>query len=626
MLFFKSIKFKIIWPLIVVIVCVLAGLSASVYQLTAKSIHDKGMTTMEMAKISIENALVARSTAEQVMEQEMYGQAAMAAYLMDHGTSYEDFVEIAKRGGIDEFWITDGNGQVELTTVAPKVDFNFGADKTNQAYEFMDLITGKRDRVAQPAQPRSVDPKVYKYVGVGGWSSPRIVQAGRDGSRLVELDNKIGAKPFIDALQTNLGDDVLFSALVDQDGKLAVSSDSRIKEPDASLTDSIQTALSSGATTYASSSFHGTRVDYYVSKLSDGTVFVMALTTEVLDRILYTTIGAALIGLFLFIVVTVVVTHRKLKPLEDVTEKMIELSGNKGDLTVRLQAGTKDEVGMLSSAFNSLMDNLQRLIVQAKQSARGVSALAHEMSAASLEQAQGSMSQADATQSVKALFKQLSDEIDAVTNNAEEAVRLTQMTQQNAEAGVDTVSASIRSMNQLSNQISLLERDSRQVEEIIEVINGIAEQTNLLALNAAIEAARAGDQGRGFAVVADEVRNLAERSIEATKQITAIISGMQNNMKQSVKAVSETAGLFENTGHSFNSINTMIQNTAQQVSNIASASEQQNDKSKQLLHSIEQIAFLSHESAAASEKSSDSTHSLVGLAEELNQSVSSFKS
>ncbi|AZN39007.1 methyl-accepting chemotaxis protein [Paenibacillus albus] len=626
MFFFRSIKFKIIWPLIVVIICVLAGLSASVYQLTAKSIHDKGMSTMEMAKISIENGLVARAAAEQVMEEEMFGQATMAAYLMDHGTSYEDFVEIAKRGGIDEFWITDGNGQVALTTIAPKVDFNFGADQTNQAYEFMDLITGARDRVAQPAQPRSVDPKVYKYVGVSGWSSPRIVQVGRDGSKLVELDNKIGAKPFIDSLSTNLGDNILFSAVVDKDGKLLVSSDDNVKQLDTSVTKNMQTALSSGKITYTASSYNGTHVDYYISKLSNGTVFVMALTTKVLDRILYTTIGAALVGLILFIIVTIIVAHRRLKPLEDVKEKMMELSGNEGDLTVRLQAHTNDEIGVLASAFNSLMDNLQRLIGQAKQSARGVSALAEELSSASLQQARGSMSQAGATQSVKALFNQLSDEIDAVTNNAEEAVRFTQLTQQNAEAGVDTVGASIRSMNQLSSQITLLERDSRQVEEIIEVIGGIAEQTNLLALNAAIEAARAGDQGRGFAVVADEVRNLAERSIEAAKQITAIISGMQNNMKQSVKAVSETANLFENTGHSFSNINTMIQNTAQQVSKIASASEQQNDKSKQLLHSIGQIALLSEESAAASEKSSGSTLSLVAMAEELNHSVASFKS
>jgi methyl-accepting chemotaxis protein len=91
-----------------------------------------------------------------------------------------------------------------------------------------------------------------------------------------------------------------------------------------------------------------------------------------------------------------------------------------------------------------------------------------------------------------------------------------------------------------------LEEDSNKIGQIIEVIDEIAEQTNLLALNAATEAARAGEQGRGFAVVADEVRKLAERSGEATKQITAIIKGMQENTLKSVSAVSDGVNLYRN--------------------------------------------------------------------------------
>ena len=86
------------------------------------------------------------------------------------------------------------------------------------------------------------------------------------------------------------------------------------------------------------------------------------------------------------------------------------------------------------------------------------------------------------------------------------------------------------------------------------MIDDIADQTNLLALNAAIEAARAGDQGRGFAVVADEVRKLAERSSEATKQITSIIKGMQSNTVLSVKAVGEGVITSQKSGEAFERI------------------------------------------------------------------------
>ncbi|REE92740.1 methyl-accepting chemotaxis protein [Paenibacillus taihuensis] len=94
-------------------------------------------------------------------------------------------------------------------------------------------------------------------------------------------------------------------------------------------------------------------------------------------------------------------------------------------------------------------------------------------------------------------------------------------------------------MDQISYQMSLLESDSQRIGEIIDVIEGLSEQTNLLALNAAIEAARAGEQGRGFAVVAEEVRKLAERSSQASKEISQIVRIMQTNTDKSIRLVSD---------------------------------------------------------------------------------------
>lgn len=236
----KSIKYKIIWPLMVVLFAVSVGTATLTYQQTAESLHEKGFTTLETARIGIENAIIARKTTESVMEKEMVGQAALLSYMYDKiPMNYKQAVEIAERSGIDEFWITNAQGQLVLTNAGEKIDFNFGADPKNQAYEFMDLISGKQKIVTQPAQQRSVDPKVYKYVGVSGWSSPRIVQTGRDGATLTELDSKIGAKPVLTQLKSELGGDVLFAGVVDSTGKLVASSDDAITQLDAKLLDSL---------------------------------------------------------------------------------------------------------------------------------------------------------------------------------------------------------------------------------------------------------------------------------------------------------------------------------------------------------------------------------------------------
>ena len=149
----KSIKHKIIWPLMVVLFVVSVGTATITYQQTAESLHEKGFTTLETARIGIENAIIARKTTESVMEKEMVGQAALLSYMYDKiPMNYKQAVEIAERAGIDEFWITNAQGQLVLTNAGEKIDFNFGGDPKNQAYEFMDLITGKQKIVTQPAR------------------------------------------------------------------------------------------------------------------------------------------------------------------------------------------------------------------------------------------------------------------------------------------------------------------------------------------------------------------------------------------------------------------------------------------------------------------------------------------
>jgi methyl-accepting chemotaxis protein len=285
----------------------------------------------------------------------------------------------------------------------------------------------------------------------------------------------------------------------------------------------------------------------------------------------------------------------------------------------------KDEIGEMARSFNEMKQKLRQLIVQVSESSEHVASSSEQISASTEEIASGSSAQAQAAQTMQELFGELSAAMSSVAHGAEQAAELAAKTTSIAQDGGGIVEQSVASMNEVSSQMTRLEEDSNKIGAIIEVIDDIAEQTNLLALNAAIEAARAGEQGRGFAVVADEVRKLAERSGEATKQITGIIKGMQENTSRSVMAVTNGVNQTQETGKAFERIIEMISATEHKVNEIAAASEQQTAQTGEVMQSIESIASASQEAAAASEETAATSQSLAQLAEGLNDSVSAFK-
>lgn len=341
--------------------------------------------------------------------------------------------------------------------------------------------------------------------------------------------------------------------------------------------------------------------------------FFMSLTITLIVTVVLVMIGSILL------------LFRKLKPLSAVAGKLAELAGNRGDLTARLPVSGKDEIAELSGSFNRMLENYQSFIRQIAESARNVAGGVQEIAAASEQISAGSQSQSASARRMALMLKELAGGIGNVSGGAEQAAELSGKMSKLAHEGGAVIRASIRNMETLNGRMEVLKQDSGRIGEIIEVIDEIAEQTNLLALNAAIEAARAGEQGRGFAVVADEVRKLAERSGEATKQITGIIKGMQETTLTSVKAVEEGVASSRMTSEAFENMAEMVNESAGKVTEIAAAAEQQSAQSAEVLQVVESIAATSEQAAAASEQTAVTTQSLAHMAEELGKSVSVFK-
>ncbi len=372
----------------------------------------------------------------------------------------------------------------------------------------------------------------------------------------------------------------------------------------------------------------------------------------------YITIVVILIIIVLLFVLTTILSKKIInlitKPIDELVKAASEIS--EGNLNVTLNSHTDDEIGILAASFEKMIKNLKGYIAEIstvlgsiskgnlsvdinddfkgdfieiknsldnilvslkkvftsiKEASAEVTASADQLAQSSKYLAEGASNQASAIEELSASISEVNEKIQSAAEYADDSVKTT-------DELYEEIKSSDEKMNDMLSAMNEIEGASKNIGNVISVINDIAEQTNLLSLNAAIEAARAGEAGKGFAVVAEEVSNLASQSTDAVKETTSLI-------ELSIDSVDKGRDIADNTVKSLLSVIDRVKDTNTIVKQIVSGSDEQAASIGEINKGIVEISNVVQNNTATAEESAATSDELKNQAKRLDNLLDNFK-
>ncbi|HEX6829442.1 MAG TPA: methyl-accepting chemotaxis protein [Burkholderiales bacterium] len=309
-----------------------------------------------------------------------------------------------------------------------------------------------------------------------------------------------------------------------------------------------------------------------------------------------------------------------------------------GDLTVTASV-TEDMTGAIADSINFTVSELRAIVQRINQTTERVTEASQDAQAVSSKLLDAAEKQSQEIQQTTSAVLQMAQSINNVSSSAAESATVAQQSLSAARKGTAAVENAISGMNEIRSQIQetakrikRLGESSQEIDEIVELISDITEQTNVLALNAAIQAASAGEAGRGFSVVAEEVQRLAERSAQATRQISGIVKTIQADthdavaaMERSTQGVVEGARLSDAAGQALAEIGEVSRDLANLITGISDATRAQADSATRVAANMRGILAITEQTTEGTKRTARSIGELAGLASELRGSVANFK-